>query len=172
MNLKITFSELQNLVLHKTGKEILLTAQNENTLNIQYRHRVHIPIVGERMVEINVNTTIDKFEEGKLYLTYESSMGIELILKGILTIMRNLSTTNLIETAANSQVIVHLSAIDKVQTALEHVDVQSILVEQDGINIYGALVYDPRIPDDDIDKPIPCVYGPPSWYDDNTNIAP
>lgn len=139
MNLKITFSELQNLVLHKTGKEILLTTQNENTLNIQYRHRVHIPIVGERMVEINVNTTIDKFEEGKLYLTYESSMGIELILKGLFTIMKNSGTANLIETATNSQVIIHLSAIDKVRTILKYVNVQSVLVEQDGINIHGTL---------------------------------
>lgn len=139
MNLKITFSELQNLVLHKTGKEILLTAKNENTLNIQYRHRVRIPIVGERLLEANINATIDKFEEGMLYLTYESSMGVELILKGILTIMKNSGTANLIETAANSQVIVHLSAIDKIRTALEYVDVQSILVEQDGITIYGTL---------------------------------
>lgn len=91
-------------------------------------------------MEANVNATIDKFEEGKLYLTYESSMGIELILKGILTIMKNSGIANLIETAANSQVIIHLSAIDKVQTALEHVDVQSILVEQDGINIHGTLL--------------------------------
>lgn len=140
MNLKITFSELQNLVLHKTGKEILLTAKDGNTLNILYHQTIHIPIVGERLVEANVNATIDKFEEGDLYLTYESSMGIELILKGILTIMKNSGIANLIETAANSQVIIHLSAIDKVQTALEHVDVQSILVEQDGINIHGTLL--------------------------------
>ena len=140
MNLKITFSELQNLVLHKTGKEILLTAQDENTLDIQYHHRVHIPIIGERLVEVNVNATIDKFENGTLYLTYECPIGIELILKGILTIIKNSGIANLIETAANSQVIIHLSAIDKVQTALEHVDVQSILVEQDGINIHGTLL--------------------------------
>lgn len=140
MNLKITFSELQNLVLHRTGKEILLTAQDANTLNIQYRHWVHVPIIGERLVEVNVNATIDKFENGTLYLTYECPIGIELILKGILTIIKNSGIANLIETAANSQVIIHLSAIDKVQTALEHVDVQSILVEQDGINIHGTLL--------------------------------
>lgn len=139
MNLKITFSELQNLVLHKMGKEILLTAKDENTINILYHQTIHIPIIGERLVEANVNATIDKFEEGDLYLTYESSMGIELILKGILTIMRNLSTAKLIETSANSQIMVHLSAIDKIQTALEYINVQSILVEQDGINICGAL---------------------------------
>lgn len=140
MNLKITFSELQNLVLHKTGKEILLTAKDGNTLNILYHQTIHIPIIGERLVEANVNATIDKFEEGTLYLTYESSMGIELILKGILTIMKNSGIANLIETAANSQIIVHLSAIDKVQTALEYINVQSILVEQDGINIHGTLL--------------------------------
>lgn len=140
MNLKISFSELQNLVLHKTGKEILLTAKDGNTINILYHQTIHIPIIGERLVEANVNATIDKFEEGKLYITYESSMGIELILKGILTIMKNSGIANLIETAANSQVIIHLSAIDKVQTALEHVDVQSVLVEQDGINIHGTLL--------------------------------
>lgn len=30
-------------------------------------------------------------------------------------------------------------------------------------------VYGPCIPDDEIDEPTPCVYGPPSWYDDNRN---
>ena len=30
-------------------------------------------------------------------------------------------------------------------------------------------VYSPCIPDDEIDEPTPCVYGPPSWYDDNRN---
>lgn len=30
-------------------------------------------------------------------------------------------------------------------------------------------VYSPCIPDDEIDEPTPCVYGPPSWYDDNGN---
>ena len=140
MNLKITFSELQNLVLHKTGKEILLTAKDGNTINILYHQTIHIPIVGERLVEANVNATIDKFENGTLYLTYECPMGIELILKGILTIMKNSGIANLIETAANSQVIIHLSAIDKVQTALEYINVQSVLVEQDGINIHGILL--------------------------------
>lgn len=27
-------------------------------------------------------------------------------------------------------------------------------------------------PDDEIDEPTPCVYGPPSWYDDNGNLDP
>lgn len=33
-------------------------------------------------------------------------------------------------------------------------------------------VYGPCIPDEDIDEPTPCVYGPPSWYDDNGNLDP
>lgn len=33
-------------------------------------------------------------------------------------------------------------------------------------------VYGPCIPDDEIDEPTPCVYGPPSWYDDNGNPKP
>lgn len=33
-------------------------------------------------------------------------------------------------------------------------------------------VYGPCIPDDDIDEPTPCVYGPPSWYDDLGNLDP
>lgn len=33
-------------------------------------------------------------------------------------------------------------------------------------------VYGPCIPDDDIEKPTPCVYGPPSWYDHNDDLAP
>lgn len=33
-------------------------------------------------------------------------------------------------------------------------------------------VYGPCIPDDEIDEPTPCVYGPPSWYDDNGNLDP
>ena len=31
-------------------------------------------------------------------------------------------------------------------------------------------VYGPCIPDDDIDKPTPCVYRPPSWYDPNDDL--
>lgn len=31
-------------------------------------------------------------------------------------------------------------------------------------------VYGPCIPNDEIDEPTPCVYGPPSWYDDNGNL--
>lgn len=33
-------------------------------------------------------------------------------------------------------------------------------------------VYGPCIPDKVIDKPASCVYGPPSWYDDNGNLKP
>lgn len=33
-------------------------------------------------------------------------------------------------------------------------------------------VYGPCIPDDEIDEPAPCVYGPPSWYDDYGNLDP
>lgn len=33
-------------------------------------------------------------------------------------------------------------------------------------------VYDPRIPYDEVDEPTPCVYGPPSWYDNNGNLNP
>ena len=32
--------------------------------------------------------------------------------------------------------------------------------------------YDPCIPDDEIDEPTPCVYGPPSWYGNNGNLNP
>lgn len=33
-------------------------------------------------------------------------------------------------------------------------------------------VYGPCIPDDEFDEPTPCVYGPPSWYDDYGNLDP
>jgi hypothetical protein len=73
MQFRLTFSEIENLIQQKTGKELPLIYGGPHTVRISYK----VPLMGSVGLDINV----DRIDGSDIYLSYGGGKAIELMLR-------------------------------------------------------------------------------------------
>ena len=133
----ITFSEIQSLVKSKTGREIVLSAIDEQTVKAEAKVSVKVPFLGEIEKSIEVNVSVDKIEGNDVHLKYEGGMGTDMIIGGLLTFLSSTPAMKMVEKTQGNRIVVHLNEIKEAQKVLEMVKLVAICFHDSGICIEG-----------------------------------
>lgn len=137
MNITIRFQEIQSLVKSKTGREIVLSAIDEQTVKAEAKVSVKVPFLGEIKKSIGVNVSVEKIEGNDVHLKYEGGMGTDMIIGGLLTFLSSTPAMKMVEKTQGNGIIVHLNEIKEAQKVLEMVELTNIIFQESGITVEG-----------------------------------
>lgn len=133
MKAYISFSEIQSLIQLKTKQEIAFTATSEQSLKIETKIKKKLPLIGEIGKTVGMEVTVERIVGNDIYLKYEGGLGIDMIIKGLLTFVTAISTQKIIEKEQDNALVVHLDQIEQAQKALEMFKLSAIKFQLEGI---------------------------------------
>ena len=137
MKIIITFSEIQSLVLLRTGREIGLSAIDERTVKAEAKVSVKVPFLGEIEKNIGENVSVEKIEDNDVHLKYEGGMGTEMIIGGLLTFLSSTPAMKVVEKTQGNGIVVHLNEVEEARKVLEMVEMTGIMFQEKGVTVEG-----------------------------------
>lgn len=136
MKLNILITEAESLIKEKSGKDVSLQIIDEKTIQVGYKLKTKVPLLGELSKDVIIDLTIDKLTDETLYLTYAAKgNGMEFVLKGLLAALPTFSKQQLIENDGNNSLIVHLNEIPQIHNALQFIEINTFQFKNDMIII-------------------------------------
>lgn len=143
MVLNISLDEATRLIKIQTEKSINLRVVNPDTIAVGYEAKISIPILGELSKTIELNLQVEKVENDIVFVQCASDeMGLDLILKGILTVLPSANRQRIVEIADSSHLKIHLNEIEKIKSVFDKITIQTITFADQGILLEFSLKND------------------------------
>ena len=139
MKVIVYYTELQSLVKSKTGREIVLSAIDEQTVQAEAKVSVKVPFLGKIEKSIGVNVSVEKIEGNDVHLKYEGGMGTDMIIGGLLSFLSSSPAMKMVEKTQGNGIIVHLNEIKEARKVLDMVELTNIVFQEKGVAIEGRI---------------------------------
>ena len=137
MQVKFEYSEIQSLIKAKTGREIVLSAIDEQTVKAEDKVNVKVPFLGEIEKSIGVNVSVEKIEGNDIWLKYDGGLGTDMIIGGLLTFLSSTPAMKMVEKTQGNGIVVHLYEVEKAREVLNYVELKSFQFCDNGIVLEG-----------------------------------
>ena len=139
MQVKFEYSEIQSFIKAKTGREIVLSAIDEQTVKAEAKVSVKVPFLGEIEKSIGVNVSVEKIEGNDVHLKYDGGMGTDMIIGGLLTFLSSSPAMKMVEKTQGNGIVVHLNEIKEAQKVLEIIELTDIVFQDNAMNVEGRI---------------------------------
>ena len=137
MNAIIYYQEIQSLIKAKTGREIVLSAIDEQTVKAEAKVSVKVPFLGEIDKSIGVNVSVEKIEGNDVHLKYEGGMGTDMIIGGLLSFFSSTPAIKVVEKTPVNGIVVHLNEVKEARKVLDLVELTGIMFQEKGVTVEG-----------------------------------
>ena len=136
MEVKIKYSELQDFILQKFKKEVLLTFVAPSTVSVSTK----IKVLGFAK-SIGVELCVEKVEGSNLQIAYSGKLGVELLITPAIAFLKRLlpDETNFITQSSNNRVIVNLTEMEQLKDVLDEVTLKTVCFEEKNVVIEASL---------------------------------
>ena len=139
MQVKFEYSEIQSLIKAKTGREIVLSAIDEQTVKAEAKVSVKVPFLGEIEKSIGVNVSVEKIEGNDIWLKYDGGLGTDMIIGGLLTFLSSTPAMKLMGKTQGNGMVVHLDEVEEARKVLDLVELTGIAFNDNAVDIEGKL---------------------------------
>ena len=137
MRLQIPYNEFEQLLnkyfQQKLISQINLAYGDESTIQVSAVVKIKLKVM-EATVPVKENVSVKKVDGSDVTLTHQTGMAIGLKWERVLELCED-AVKDMLEVQDNNTLLVHLDKIDKLNTVLEKVEMQSISFEPDYINL-------------------------------------
>ena len=141
MRLQIPYNEFEQLLSkyfqQQLIRQINLAYGDESTIQVSAVVKIKLKVM-EATVPVKENVSVKKVDGSDVTLTHQTGMAIGLKWEQVLELCEDV-VKDMLEVQDNHTVLVHLDKIDKLNTILEKVEMQSISFEPDYINLCFVL---------------------------------
>ena len=137
MQVKFEYSEIQSLIKAKTGRDISLSAIDEQTVKAEAKVSVKVPFLGEIEKSIGVNVSVEKIEGNDVHLKYDGGMGTDMIIGGLLTFLSSSPALKLMGKTQGNGIVVHLDEVEEARKVLDLVELTGIMFQEKGVTVEG-----------------------------------
>ena len=141
MRLQISYIEFDQLLSkyfqRKLISQIRLAYVDESTIQVSAVVKIKLKDI-VATVSVKENVSVNKVDGCDVTLKYQEGMVIDLMGKRILELCEDV-VKDMLELQDNNTLLVHLDKMDKLNTVLEKVEMQSISFEPDYINLCFVL---------------------------------
>ena len=141
MRLQIPYNEFEQLLnkyfQQKLISQINLAYGDESTIQVSAVVKIKLKVM-EATVPVKATVSVKKVDGSDVTLTHQTGMAIGLKWEQVLELCEDV-VKDVLEVQDNHTVLVHLDKIDKLNTVLEKVEMQSISFEPDYINLCFVL---------------------------------
>ena len=140
MNIVLDYQELQSLVRQKTGREIVLSAVDGQTVKVEAKVEVKVPLLGKIEKNIGMNVSVEQIEGNDVRLKYDGGMGTDMLVGALLTFLASdPEAAKMMEKTPGNGIVVHLDEIKEARKVLEVVELTDIVVQDNAVDIEGEL---------------------------------
>ena len=137
MQVKFEYSEIQSFIKAKTGREIVLSAIDEQTVKAEAKVSVKVPFLGEIEKSIGVNVSVEKIEGNDVHLKYDGGMGTDMIIGGLLTFLSSSPAMKMVGKTQGNGIVVHLDEVEEARKVLDLVELTGIMFQEKGGTVEG-----------------------------------
>ncbi len=135
MRLQVPYSVVTDFVRERYQQEVTLRYVNESTVAVGKEVRMIIS------KNVSVNISVIQITGSDVTLGYEACMGIDLIIKGVLTWFKD-SFDDQADVLSDNKIQVHLDKIPQLENVLKQIVLQGINFEEQYINVLFQLRID------------------------------
>ena len=141
MRLQIPYNEFDQLLSkyfqQKLINKIKLAYVDENTFQVSAVVKIKLK-VAKAIVPIKENVSIKNVDGSDVTLALQEGMVFDLMRERLLELCEDV-VKDVLEEQDNNTFLVHLDKMDKLNTLIERLEIQSISFEPDYINLYFVL---------------------------------
>ena len=137
MQVKFEYSEIQSLIKAKTGRDISLSAIDEQTVKAEAKVNVKVPFLGKIEKSVGVNVSVEKIEGNDVHLEYEGGMGTDMIIGGLLSFLSSTPAMKVVEKTQGNGIVVHLDEVEEARKVLDLVELTGIVFQENGVTVEG-----------------------------------
>ena len=131
MQLKLTFSEIENMIAAKTGKHLPMCYGGEpHTVRISYEVNVIF-----KTTSVGLGITIDSIEGDNIYLSYGGGAGIEFMVRTALAKVKEQPGTDIIEPLDGPRILRRLGKNPQLSQLLDRIELQDIHFDEQSVMI-------------------------------------
>jgi len=134
MRLQVPYSVVTDFVRERYHQEVTLRYVNESTVAVSKEVKMIIS------KNVAVNISVLQITGNDIMLTYEACMGIDLIIKGVLTWFKD-SFDDQTDVLSDNKIQVHLDKIPQLENVLKQIVLQGINFEEQYINVLFQITY-------------------------------
>lgn len=137
MTLSVSFSEIQKYFAIRYGRNINITKIDSHTFSVGVSVKALLATL-----TVSAAVTIEGIEENVLTLRYKGSMGLEMILSGVIAFLKS-QIKNFDEAVkSNAQsVMIDLCVLDQTRSLTEYIIIEDIIIKDDCFAIKGSLKF-------------------------------
>lgn len=136
MRISATYSEIENYIAGRTHKHISFSKVSEKEVCVAMSQNIVF-----KTIHVSVNIRIDSISNDELHLTYDGGFGLDLIISGLMSLVKNKlpEASRYFETSDGHHVKIMLSKIDKLNSALDKVSLADLNFTDDAIVLEARL---------------------------------
>ena len=142
MRLQIPYNEFEQLLSKYFQQQLIsqinLAYGDESTIQVSAVVKIKLKVM-EATVPVKENVSVKKVDGSDVTLTHQTGMAFDLKWEQVLELCEDVVKDMLEVQDNNNTLLVHLDKIDKLNTILEKVEMQSISFEPDYINLCFVL---------------------------------
>ena len=141
MRLQIPYNEFEQLLSkyfqQQLIRQIKLAYVDESTIQVSAVVKIKLKVM-KATVPVKATVSVKKVDGSDVTLTHQTGMAFDLKWEQVLELCEDV-VKDMLEVQDNHTVLVHVDKIDKLNTILEKVEMQSISFEPDYINLSFVL---------------------------------
>lgn len=135
MELRLTYSEISDLIEKKAGRALPLMYGGPHTVRISYDVNVLF-----KTANVGLDVTVDEIVGSDIYLSYSGGAGIDFMVRQAIGMAKNRPGGDLIEPLEGSRVLLALSRAPQAGSLLEHITLRDIRFDEQ----YVIVEFEPK----------------------------
>lgn len=140
MQVKIEYNELQSLVRARTGREIVLSAVDGQTVKVEAKVEVKVPLLGKIEKNIGMNVSVEQIEGNDVRLKYDGGIGTDMLVGALLTFLASdPEAAKMMEKTPGNGIVVHLDEIKEARKVLDMVELTNIVFQEKSVIVEGRI---------------------------------
>ncbi len=136
MKISVTYREIENYIAGKTGRRVGLSKVSDKEVCVSVSQHVIF-----KTIQIGINVRVDSISNDELNLTYDGGFGLDLIISGLMSLVKNKlpEASRYFEASDGHHVKIMLSKIDKLKSVLDKVSLASLNFTDDAVVLEARL---------------------------------
>ena len=135
MELRLTYSEISNLIEKKAGRALPLMYGGPHTVRISYDVNMLF-----KTANVGLDVTVDEIVGSDIYLSYSGGAGIDFMVRQAIGMAKNRPGGDIIEPLEGSRVLLALSRAPQTGSLLEHITLRDIRFDEQ----YVIVEFEPK----------------------------
>ena len=117
MEARLTYQEISNLVKEKAKIKLSFSYVGPRTVHVSYKL-------------LGIDLTAERIKGTDIYLQYSGGIGIRMMLKKGIKIIKNHDIGEFVESIDGNRIILHLSKNDKISAIFDHIVLEDISFDE------------------------------------------